>query len=113
MDKNLIITVVGVALAVMGLVFVLTSSQETSEKTQIDKPKTMDQMIQELEKWCEKNFMEYGHTSGEECFIKEKAIFDPQRVISDCMEHFLDMEFSSNAECFQYSQTRNQPYDSP
>ena len=52
------------------------------------------------------------HTSGEECFAKQKAIFDPRRDISDCMEHFPDMEFSSNAECFQYSQTRNLPYDS-
>ncbi len=51
-------------------------------------------------------------TSGDECF-DILAIHDPRKDFSGCMELFPDKEFSSNLECYLWTNSLMTPSDSP
>ena len=79
MDKNLIITIVGVAVASIGLVFVFTPLQGTVDEN----PNCMTAQearddVRYYTEHCSTDFEELGFETAESCYERLVALFDPR-----------------------------------
>lgn len=80
MNKNLIITIIGITVAAIGLIFVLTSSQGNDEDFDQDcmLSQEVNYHVNLYRNQCPDNFEELGYESGEECFKQEVTLFNPR-----------------------------------
>lgn len=80
MNRNLTITLVGIVIASIGLVFALTSPPENDEG--FDQNCMTSQEVNDHVNFyrneCPDNFEELGYESSKECHKLEVALFDPR-----------------------------------
>lgn len=80
MNGNLTITIVGVVIASIGLIFALTPLVGNDEDVNQNcmTGEEYDEHLDFYDNECPVNFEEFGYESSRECHTQEVALFDPR-----------------------------------